>query len=85
MQSSTDQTAFPDRTRDHNPPPPKVSSDDPELPHYDHKADDDQPWQPNPDRRQSWSTQDRKHLLQERLLGMQEGREMGFSESSHEH
>lgn len=32
------------------------------------------------DRRQSWSEQDRKHELQRWLMGLEKGRESGFSE-----
>lgn len=38
-------------------------------------------WKPTFDRRQSWSDQDRKHQLQERLLGCEKGKEMGFTEA----
>ncbi|KAJ6128221.1 hypothetical protein N7471_009438 [Penicillium samsonianum] len=38
-------------------------------------------WKPTFDRRQSWSNEDRKHQLQERLYGSEKGREMGFTEA----
>ena len=38
-------------------------------------------WKPTFDRRQSWSNQDRKHQLQERLLGVERGKETGFTEA----
>lgn len=38
-------------------------------------------WKPTFDRRQSWSNQDHKHQLQERLLGFEKGKEMGFTEA----
>jgi hypothetical protein len=38
-------------------------------------------WKPTFDRRQSWSSQDQKHQLQERLLGSEQGKEMGFTEA----
>ncbi|KAE8420738.1 hypothetical protein BDV36DRAFT_249055 [Aspergillus pseudocaelatus] len=41
-------------------------------------------WRPMIDRRQSWSEEDRKHELQAWLLGVEEGKETGFTESSHE-
>ncbi|KAE8347132.1 hypothetical protein BDV24DRAFT_122885 [Aspergillus arachidicola] len=40
-------------------------------------------WKPRLDRRQSWSEEDRKHELQAWLLGVEEGRKTGFTESSH--
>ncbi|KAJ5709534.1 hypothetical protein N7493_009825 [Penicillium malachiteum] len=78
MQSSNN-TSFPDRTRTQEPPAPtRASNDSSEDTH-------EKSWQPNMDRRQSWSNQDRKHLLQGRLLNMEDGRQMGFSEASHGH
>ncbi|KAB8225039.1 hypothetical protein BDV33DRAFT_164476 [Aspergillus novoparasiticus] len=41
-------------------------------------------WKPRLDRRQSWNEEDRKHELQAWLLGVEEGRETGFTESSNE-
>ncbi|KAB8266046.1 hypothetical protein BDV32DRAFT_114961 [Aspergillus pseudonomiae] len=41
-------------------------------------------WKPMIDRRQSWNEEDRKHELQAWLLGVEEGKETGFTESSHE-
>ncbi|KAJ5874576.1 uncharacterized protein N7529_003006 [Penicillium soppii] len=38
-------------------------------------------WKPTFDRRQSWSSQDHKHQLQERLLDSEKGKEMGFTEA----
>ncbi|KAJ5317376.1 hypothetical protein N7508_001884 [Penicillium antarcticum] len=38
-------------------------------------------WKPTFNRRQSWSSQDQKHQLQERLLGSEQGKEMGFTEA----
>lgn len=38
-------------------------------------------WKPTFDRRQSWSNQDQKHQLQERLLGFEKGKETGFTEA----
>ncbi|KAJ6072426.1 hypothetical protein N7467_010511 [Penicillium canescens] len=38
-------------------------------------------WKPTFDRRQSWSSQDQKHQQQERLLGSEQGKEMGFTEA----
>jgi len=46
----------------------------------DHTAPE-KSWKPTFDRRQSWSNQDRKHQLQERLLGSEKGKEMGFTEA----
>ncbi|KAJ6004748.1 hypothetical protein N7540_012547 [Penicillium herquei] len=78
MQSSN---TFPDRTGKQDPPaqtPPRASDNPSEDTH-------EKSWQPKMDRRQSWSNEDRKHLLQGRLLNMEEGRQMGFSEASHGH
>lgn len=44
------------------------------------EAEGDSGWQPRFDRRQSWSNQDRKHYLQERLLNVEGSRERGFTE-----
>lgn len=41
-------------------------------------------WRPTIDRRQSWNEEDRKHELQAWLLGVEKGKETGFTESSHE-
>lgn len=41
-------------------------------------------WRPMIGRRQSWNEEDRKHELQAWLLGVEEGKETGFTESSHE-
>lgn len=38
-------------------------------------------WKPMIDRRQSWSNQDHKHQLQERLLRSEKGKELGFTEA----
>ena len=41
----------------------------------------DQPWKPRVDRRQSWSTEDHKHELQEQWVrAQQKGEQMGFTE-----
>jgi hypothetical protein len=49
-------------------------------------AESDQSWKPRFDRRQSWSQEDQKHLLQERLLEHAEiGRETGFTETGSSH
>lgn len=86
MQSTTHQTSYPDRTREQGlSSTPVVSSEEPEISHSTQDPVSDQPWEPKFDRRQSWSHQDRKHELQERLLGVQEGTETGFSEEGHEH
>ncbi|KAL2014535.1 hypothetical protein VTN00DRAFT_2060 [Thermoascus crustaceus] len=39
-------------------------------------------WKPSINRQQSWSAQDMKHMLQERLLGIEKGKESGFTEAS---
>lgn len=85
MQSTTHQSSYPDRTREQGvSSKPNISSEEPDASHSSHDPISDQPWEPKFDRRQSWSHQDRKHELQERLLGVQEGTEMGFSEEDHE-
>ncbi|KAJ5685923.1 hypothetical protein N7536_008542 [Penicillium majusculum] len=38
-------------------------------------------WKPTFDRQHSWSNEDRKHQLQERLHGSEKGKEMGFTEA----
>ncbi|KAJ5603260.1 hypothetical protein N7537_006216 [Penicillium hordei] len=38
-------------------------------------------WKPTFDRQRSWSNEDRKHKLQERLHGSEKGKEMGFTEA----
>lgn len=38
-------------------------------------------WKPTFDRRHSWSNEDRKHELQERLLGSEKGNVQGFTEA----
>lgn len=83
MQSTSHQGPLPDRTKEHPfaAEKPSVGNDLAEInPHP--KVASEQPWEPKFDRRQSWSQQDRKHELQERLLGVEKGREMGFSETS---
>ncbi|KAJ5100311.1 hypothetical protein N7456_006363 [Penicillium angulare] len=85
MQSHTNEAKFPDRTRTRDPvipAPDKSPIDAPELPEYKSKFPT-QSWEPNLDRRQSWSSEDRKHMMQERLLDIPEGKERGFSESGH--
>lgn len=41
----------------------------------------EQSWEPRFDRRHSWSQEDRKHELQDRLLRVDKGSERGFSET----
>ncbi|KAJ5739430.1 hypothetical protein N7533_012214 [Penicillium manginii] len=91
MQSTSHQGSLPDRSRDHtttteiNPAPSQAhdssdshrKSDD----RLEAQADAEPTWQPRFDRRQSWSTQDYKHQLQERLLNVEESRERGFTEN----
>ncbi|KAJ5199455.1 hypothetical protein N7491_011340 [Penicillium cf. griseofulvum] len=38
-------------------------------------------WKPSIDRQHSWSNEDRKHQLQERLYGSEKRKEMGFTEA----
>ncbi|KAJ5105058.1 hypothetical protein NUU61_002405 [Penicillium alfredii] len=44
----------------------------------------EQTWIPTPNRRQSWSSQDHKHQLQDRLLDVEKGSETGFTETDSE-
>ncbi|KAJ5794570.1 hypothetical protein N7457_001169 [Penicillium paradoxum] len=44
-------------------------------------ASPEKSWKPKLDRQQSWSNEDRKHQLQERLLGSEKGKETGFTEA----
>ncbi|ODH51800.1 hypothetical protein GX48_02044 [Paracoccidioides brasiliensis] len=37
-------------------------------------------WQPQFNRKQSWNEQDMKHHMQQRLTGLEKGRESGFTE-----
>ncbi|PGH36698.1 hypothetical protein GX50_00358 [[Emmonsia] crescens] len=41
-------------------------------------------WQPKLDRTQSWNEQDMKHRFQQRLTGLEKGRESGFTEIERE-
>ena len=77
---------FADRTREQNGPATTNTSNDV---HGTVNSVQDtvsgQAWKPKFDRRQSWSDQDHKHELQERLLNVEEGRETGFSETDPGH
>ncbi|KAJ5407885.1 hypothetical protein N7509_001768 [Penicillium cosmopolitanum] len=94
MQSTSHQGSLPDRSRDHtvtteaNPTPSQAhESTDHSLRERNDRvaaeaeAEAESTWQPRFDRRQSWSTQDRKHQLQERLLNVEGSRERGFTEN----
>lgn len=88
--------AFPDRSRTPSPPSKDHTSQseldptpDPKSLHKNEtgvqaqaqaEAEEGLGWQPRLDRRQSWSNQDRKHYLQERLLNVEGSRERGFTE-----
>ncbi|KAJ5238755.1 hypothetical protein N7468_003374 [Penicillium chermesinum] len=75
--------SLPDRSREQTAPTTAVPFDvprDSENPYSTKEPAAEPSWQPRLDRRQSWSDQDRKHELQERLLDMEAGRELGFSE-----
>jgi hypothetical protein len=45
------------------------------------EATSEKSWKPTLDRQQTWSNEDRKHQLQERLLGSERGKESGFTEA----
>lgn len=84
MQSTSHQGSFPDRTREQTTPPMQtVSKENHDLPGANQEAVSEHPWSPRFDRRQSWSQQDQKHQMQERLMEVEKGRESGFSESGH--
>lgn len=92
MQSTiqAQQDPFPDRTREpmaSTTQPQSLSSSDPHpLPDSNQDTESDQSWKPRFDRRQSWSQEDQKHLLQERLLVHVEiGQETGFTETGSSH
>ncbi|KAJ5134280.1 hypothetical protein N7448_000696 [Penicillium atrosanguineum] len=81
MQSTIHQGPFPDRSREQATPPFETVS------HENHEPQDvkeetvsEQNWTPRVDRRQSWSHEDQKHQMQERLMQVEQGRESGFSE-----
>jgi hypothetical protein len=44
------------------------------------KEDDGTSWKPAFNRKQSWSKQDMKHQLQDRLLQTEEGKDSGYTE-----
>jgi hypothetical protein len=96
MQSTSHQGSLPDRSRDHtvtaetNPTPsqaheptdhPLRERNDRVAAEAEDEAEAEPTWQPRFDRRQSWSMQDRKHQLQERLLNVEGSRERGFTEN----
>jgi hypothetical protein len=58
-----------------------TSNSDTEIPSPGDHANPEKSWKPTFDRRQSWSNEDRKHQLQERLLGSEKGKETGFTEA----
>lgn len=57
----------------------KVASTDPESPRDDMTPE--KSWKPTFDRRQSWSNEDRKHEMQDKLVGSEKGNEQGFTEA----
>ena len=89
MQSANPQCRVPDQTKGQTAPAEQLSQSN--NPHdavrTNHNATSDatsdQNWLPHLDRRQSWSREDCKHQLQERLLDVEQGRETGFSEKRH--
>jgi hypothetical protein len=84
MQSSSHQGPFPDRSREQTTAPLETVSHESHEPQGVEEEGVSEPtWTPHFDRRQSWSQQDRKHLMQERLMEVEQGRESGFSESTH--
>ncbi|CEJ62183.1 hypothetical protein PMG11_10691 [Penicillium brasilianum] len=84
MQSTIQQDSIPNRIRE---PPVSTtqprdlsSSESHQPPDPNPDAVSDSSWKPRFDRRQSWSHEDQKHQLQERLLNVEQGRETGFTE-----
>jgi hypothetical protein len=85
MQTNSHQGPFPDRSTEQTTPPMQTVSDEShEPPSVNQEAVTEQTWVPRFDRRQSWSQEDRKHQMQERLMEeVEQGRESGFSENEH--
>ena len=83
MQSTSFEGPFPNRSKEQAIPAEQMpqSRNEPKEANTDRDAMSEQPWVPRLDRRQSWSHQDHKHQLQERLLDVEQGRETGFSET----
>lgn len=85
MQSTGQQSSIPDRSREQRVPPTEdIASIDrsnaSDSSRRDRVLAQDEPWKPNLDRRQSWSSEDRKHQLQGRLMEVVQGQEPGFTE-----
>ncbi|KAJ5958948.1 uncharacterized protein N7479_006098 [Penicillium vulpinum] len=59
---------------------PSTNTARPSGPYRDNTSTE-KSWKPSFDRQHSWSTQDHKHQLQERLHGSEKGKEMGFTEA----
>ncbi|KAF3396497.1 hypothetical protein F1880_007251 [Penicillium rolfsii] len=92
MQSTiqAQQGPFPDRTRETmasaTQPQSLSSSDSHPRPDPNQSPESDQSWKPKFDRRQSWSQEDQKHQLQERLVvHVEMGQETGFTETGPSH
>lgn len=86
MQSTSHQDPFPDRPREQRALTTEdiSSSDTQSSSHPNRDPVSEQTWKPSLDRRQSWSNQDRKHQLQERLMSVDKGQESGFTETRHD-
>ncbi|KAJ5577707.1 uncharacterized protein N7459_006671 [Penicillium hispanicum] len=87
MQSASPRGPFPDRAKEQTVPAGQNdhSSDESEAVGANQDAGLDKRWTPKFDRRQSWSQEDQKHQMQERLLGVEQGPETGFSETRQDH
>ncbi|KAJ5176542.1 uncharacterized protein N7482_002419 [Penicillium canariense] len=87
MQSTSHHGLIPDRSKEPMESATQTlsSSDPQELPDPNPEAESNQSWKPRFDRRQSWSNEDHKHQLQERLLDVEQGRATGFTETGPEH
>ncbi|KAJ5698369.1 hypothetical protein N7462_000374 [Penicillium macrosclerotiorum] len=81
MQPTSHQGLFPDRTKDPVSTQTSSSSQPHESPDPSPEAPSQQSWKPRFDRRQSWSNEDHKHQLQERLLDVKSGQQAGFTET----
>ncbi|KAJ5381162.1 uncharacterized protein N7496_003590 [Penicillium cataractarum] len=85
MQSTIQQNPIADRARESAASTTQSrdlsSSESHQLPDPNSDTVSDSSWKPRFDRRQSWSHEDQKHQLQERLLIVEQGWETGFTET----
>ncbi|KAJ5099335.1 hypothetical protein N7532_006336 [Penicillium argentinense] len=89
METTAHQGSFPDRSEAKDQPVSAGAVENTPFSNQSHDRqssdgeDRESTWKPRFDRRQSWSNEDRKHQLQERLLNVEGSRERGFSETDH--